>query len=101
MVASAILSAIWSWIVGVFMAFWPWIVAGASAVLAFLWSPTIRKYTIGLVAVAAIGLSVFIWGYNSNHTVTTHPCTEYSKHLTPGVAADKVIKVFKRNGLCE
>lgn len=100
MIATAILTVVWNWIVGVVVAFWPWLVAGASAILAFLFSPSIRKYTIAIIAVAAILASVFVWGYNSNHTVTTLPCTEYSKPLTTGVATDKIIKYYKRNGLC-
>lgn len=97
---TAILLFLWSVIQPILLGFWPWLLGGAGAVLAFLFSPTIRKYTIGIIAVALILGITFLGGYNSNHAITTvtHSCTEFSKHLT---ITTKGINVLKKNGLCQ
>ena len=58
MIATAVLAAIQGWLATVL---WPilvtfagWIIAGAAAVLGFLFSPTLRKWTIGAIAILLI-----------------------------------------------
>ena len=97
------IGAIVSVIVGFIQTFWMWLVGASIAVLAFLFSPTIRKYTIGVIAVGIILVSTFLWGYNSNHNVEVraYKCSEFTKHLVTGPATDKAIRIFQRNKLCE
>lgn len=98
-----IITFLWSVIYPILMGFWPWIMGASAAVLAFLFSPTLRKYTVAAIAVALLLGITFIGGYNSNHTVkvVTHSCDEFRKHIVVGPVTDKAIKIFKRNGLCE
>lgn len=100
---SIILATVWAWAQSTLLAFWPWLVGGASAVLAFMFSPSIRKYTLGVIAVAIILAATYLYGYNSNHSITTvtHSCSEFQKVLVSGSATNKAIAVFKRHGLCE
>ena len=99
MFSSAILSILWGWI----QTFWIWLAGGSLAILGLLFSPTLRKYTLGAIAVALLVTITFMWGYNSNHTVhiETHKCTEFRKHLVTGPATDKAIRIFKNAKLCE
>lgn len=82
--------------------FWGWIVAGAGAVLAYLFSPTLRKYTIAIIALVLLFATFFVLGYNFNHSVkmVTHSCSEFRQYLVSGPATDKAISIFKRHGLC-
>ncbi len=96
---SFILGAAWTFIYTSALAFWPWIVGIATAVLAFLFSPTIRKYTVAALAIGILlGLSA-LWGYNLPHKtqVVTHQCTEFTKHLKIDT---KGVNTMKRYGLC-
>ena len=97
-----ITAMVWTFIVDILTKFWMWIAGAAIAVLVFLFSPTIRKYTIGIIAVLALGAIVWLWGYNSNHTVEviTHSCDEFRKWLVTGTATDKAIAIFQRHDLC-
>lgn len=65
MSVSIIIGAISSWFLSVvwpvILAFAGWIVAGASFVLAFLFSVNVRKYTIAAIAIAL--LVVIIWSH--------------------------------------
>lgn len=98
-----ITSVILAWITTTLMQFWGWIAAACVAILAFLFSPTLRKYTIGIIAAFILLVMAFLYGYNSNHTVETitHSCQEFRDRLVTGPATDKAIAIFKRNGLCE
>jgi hypothetical protein len=97
-----ILNKIWVAIMLVVSQFWGWIVGGAVGILAFLFSPILRKYTIGAIAILIVGVAVYWYGYNSNHTVqvVTHTCDEFRRWLVTGPATDKAIAIFKRHGLC-
>ena len=100
MISSAIIAAVWGGIISTLMQFWGWIAAGCIAVLAFLFSPQLRKYTIGVVAAGILLVMAFIYGYNSNDTVRviTHDCSDFAKLMAGEVT--KVVNTFKRNGLC-
>jgi hypothetical protein len=100
--AGFILSTIWSVTSGLLYQFWMWIVGGSVGLLAFLFSPTIRKYSLGILAVLIIGAFIWFWGYNSNHSVeiVTHTCDEFRKWLVSGPATDKALAIFKRHDLC-
>jgi hypothetical protein len=91
-------------IIAFLTAFWGWILAGGLALLGFMFSPALRKYTIALLAVAAILASTYYYafkaGYESPHPVTPPACTEFAKHLVTGPATDKAIGIFKRYHLC-
>lgn len=95
-----ILSTVFGWIVSQLLVFWPWVLGVSGSILAFLFSATIRKYTLSIIAIALILGVTFLGGYNSNHTITTvtHSCEEFSKHLT---ITTKGINVLKKNGLCQ
>lgn len=71
--------------------------------MSVLFSPTLRKYTIGALAVLAVLGAAYIYGYNSNHTVETRvpSCDAFRKVLVQGPATDKAIRIFIKNGLCE
>ncbi len=99
---SFVISAILSLVLGWLSQFWMWIVGVAVAILGFMFSPAIRKYTLAAIAVVAIVAVVYFWGFNSNHTVqtVTHTCDEFRKWLVSGPATDKAIGIFKRHGLC-
>lgn len=98
-ITTVILAAVWAWI----QTFWLWLVGGSVAILGLLFSPTLRKYTLGAIAVGVILTATYVWGYNSNHNVTikTHQCEEFRKHLVTGPATDKAIRIFKNAKLCE
>lgn len=98
-----ITSIVLAWITGFFVQFWGWIAAGCVAILTLLFSPTLRKYTIGVIAASILLIMAFVYGYNSNDTVTTvtHSCSDFRKVLVTGPATDKVIGIFIRKGLCE
>jgi hypothetical protein len=99
---SAIVTAVFAFIVNFLTQFWMWFAGAAVAILAFLFSPTLRKYTIGIIAaLILLGLAA-IWGYNLNHPVevVTHTCEEFRKWLVKGPATDKAIDIFQRHGLC-
>lgn len=100
MIPSLILGAVWNYILGILAAFWPWLLGGASAVLAFLFSPTIRKYTMAALAIGLVLIITFVGGYNSNHTVQKQlpTCTDFKKYAT---ISDKTLASFQRHGLCE
>ena len=102
MSVTAILTAVWHFLLTSLIAFWPWVVGVASAILAFLFSPTLRKYTLAVIAIVAILVVTFIGGYRSNHTVqtVTHSCSEFRKVLVTGPATDKAIRIFQKHGLC-
>lgn len=95
-----ITSIILAWITGFFVQFWGWIAAGCVAILTLLFSPTLRKYTIGAIAASILLVMAYIYGYNSNDTVEviTHDCSEFAKLMLGEVS--KVVSAFKRNGLC-
>lgn len=65
------MDAIGAWVVGSllhtltgwFTVFWGWILAGGAMVLGFLFSPTIRLYTIAAIAIIAILGSVWFFGF--------------------------------------
>lgn len=97
-----IAAMVWSAIVDALLKLWMWIVGAAVVVLGLLFSPSIRKYTLGAIAILAILVAVWLWGYNSNHTVevVTHTCDEFRKWLVSGPATDKAIAIFQRHGLC-
>jgi hypothetical protein len=103
MVLGFILSAIMTFVSGILAQFWGWIVGGAVALLGFMFSPTIRKYSLALIAVIVICLAIYLWGYNSNHNVqtVTHTCDEFRKWLVSSNATDKATAIFKRHGLCQ
>jgi hypothetical protein len=102
LISGFILTNIWSFLTGIFYQFWMWIVGSSVALLAFLFSPTLRKYTVGLIAIVLLATAVWIWGYNSNHNVEvlTHTCDEFRRWLVSGPATDKALAIFKRHDLC-
>lgn len=61
-IVSAVLGSVWAWVVGVVTAFGIWIAGAAAFVLAFLFSPAIRKYTIAALALVALVGSAYIYG---------------------------------------
>lgn len=77
---SIILAGILLWLkatlLPIFVQFGVWIAAGAAAVLSFLFSPAIRKYTIAGIAVLAI-LGV-VW-YNGFETGKGHGSSDICK----------------------
>lgn len=99
-----ILSIILGYVTSILTAFWGWIVAGGLGLLAFMFSPTLRKYTIAALTVAAIIGSMYFYGYNkgynAEHPVTPPACSEFRKVLVTGPATDKTIRIFERKGLC-
>ena len=98
-IIAAVTAAIWALV----QTFWMWLVGGSIALLGLLFSPTLRKYTLGAIAVGILLTATFIWGYNSNHNVEikTHQCSEFRKHLVTGPATDKAIRIFTKAKLCE
>lgn len=102
MISGFILSSIWGFIYNLILQFWIWLVGAGVALLGFMFSSTIRKYSIGLIIVSLLIAAVFIWGYNSNQIVTTitHSCDEFRKVLVQGPATDKAIRIFIKHGLC-
>lgn len=98
-IIAAVTAAIWAWV----QTFWMWLVGGAVATLGLLFSPTLRKYTLGAIAVGIILSTTFVWGYSSNHNVEikTHQCSEFRKHLVTGSATDKALRIFRNAKLCE
>lgn len=107
---AVITTAIWKFISSWFMQFWGWLVAGGVAVLAFMFSVNVRKYTIAAIAILVVLAGTFVWGYTSNHHVTTvtknkpvmitHKCSEFQKYLVKNAGADKAISLFKKHKLC-
>lgn len=97
-IVGTILNTLWLWTIQ----FWMWIAGGALAVLAYLFSPALRKYTLAIIALAILLAIAWILGYNSNTTVhtVTHTCDEFRQWLTKGAATDKALAIFKRHGLC-
>jgi membrane protein YdbS with pleckstrin-like domain len=100
---------LWSW----FSQFWMWIGGVAVAILAWMFSPAIRTYTIAILAAMALLFSAFIYGYTYHTTqvihevqtqyqtqVVTHQCSEFSPYLVKGPSADKFLAVLKRHNLC-
>ena len=79
---------IWGFIVHVFTAtIWPalvafggWIAAVSVTVLAFLFSPAIRKYTIGALAVALILAVTWINGYIVGKSHGANICSDPGFH---------------------
>lgn len=102
MLSGVITAAIWGWLTTTLMQFWGWIAAGCIAILGLLFSPNLRKYTIGAIAVTILLVIVYVYGYNSNHNVelVQHTCDEFRKWLVSGPATDKAIAIFKRHDLC-
>ena len=102
--SAIIAAAVWGWITTTLMQIWGWIVAGGIAILAMLFSPSIRKYTIAALVAIILLATAYIVGYSSNHNVelVQHACTEFSKLLKgPATEIDKIVSVFRRKGLCE
>lgn len=93
------MTALW----GFLSSFGLWILGGALALLSILFSPTLRKYTLGVLAVCVLLGAVYIFGYNSNQNVEikTHSCDDFRKVLVSGPATDKAIRIFIKHGLCE
>lgn len=102
MFSGFILTNIWTLLTGLLMQFWMWLVGGSAVLLAFLFSPTLRKYSLGAIAILLIGTAIWIWGYNSNHSteMLTHACNEFQRWLVSSPATDKALAIFKRHGLC-
>jgi hypothetical protein len=104
MITGAIISALTTMLWGFLLQFWAWIVGAGLAVLGLLFSPTLRKYTIGAIAVVAVLASMFVYGYqkgfNAPHPVTPPACEDFRKVLVKGPATDKAIAIFERKGLC-
>lgn len=92
-----ILTTIYGWL----LHFWGWIAAACVAILTLLFSPTLRKYTIGVIAASILLIMTYLYGYNSNHNVEIqqHKCSEYAQLMAGEVT--KVVNIFKRHGLCE
>jgi len=98
---------IWPSLSAILLQFWMWIFAAGLAILGFLFSPTIRKYTISfLIIVAMIGsASVYSYnkGYDAPHAVLPPQpaaCSDFRKYLVTGPATDKAIAIFKQHDLC-
>lgn len=104
MVSSVIIAAITGFLWTTLSAFWGWIIAGGLAILGFLFSPTLRKYTIAVITVAAVLGSAYVYGYSKGATAPRDPvppaCSEFRKVLVTGPATDKAIAIFQRKGLC-
>jgi hypothetical protein len=107
MIMSAILTAIWTALVGFLIQFWGWFVGAGLAVLGLLFSPTLRKYTIAVLAAAAVFGGTYFYaydkGYHAPHpiVITLPSCSAFAKHLVKGPATDKAIQIFYRNHLCQ
>lgn len=103
MLTSIVVTAVWGWLIATLTQFWAWIAAGCIAILTLLFSPTLRKYTIGVIAASILLTMAYLYGYNSNHKVEIqqHQCSEFSKLLRgPSDEIAKIIGVFERKGLC-
>ena len=97
---SIILGVIASWfhaaVVPFFFQFWAWIAGGAAAVFAFLFSPKIRKYTIGVLLVLAVLGGVWTWGYVSGHGNVASLCDnpKFHKIVLPRVTGKYPLSVI-------
>lgn len=81
MFSSIILGTIWTFISGILAQFWGWILGGAVALLAFLFSPSIRKYTLGALAILAIAACIFLYGYNQGAAAHQVDVCKYLMHI--------------------
>lgn len=104
MISGIILSTIMTFVWTTLSAFWGWIIAGGLALLGFLFSPTLRKYTIAAITILAVLGSAYVYGYTKGSTAPRDPvppaCSEFRKVLVTGPATDKAIALFERKGLC-
>lgn len=79
MIKAAILNFVISWAVDLFTKFGAWIIGGAAAMLAFLFSSHVRKYTIVLLAAVILLGGASFWGWQLGRPTPAELCRPWAQ----------------------